>query len=80
MFPSTKFIVTRPEETLVTGSIVGSHIPTIGHPALAHDHYRIMSCVDSDMSLFNVCFTDVATCMGLAKVIEGPVESYADIG
>ncbi len=79
MFPSTRWVVTRPEETLATGSIVGSHIPTFGHPATAHDYYRIMSCVGSDMSQFNVCFTDVATCMGLAKVIEGPIESYADI-
>lgn len=79
MFPSTSWAVTRPEETLATGSIASSPIPTLSHAAMAQDYYRIMFCADTDMSQFNVCFTDVATCVGLARVIEGPIESYADI-
>ena len=50
MFPNFSYIETRPEETLATGSVASSIIPTQGHAALAHDHYRISAYVNSNMS------------------------------
>ncbi len=79
LYPQTHWAVTRPEETLATGSVASSPIPTIGHPAMAQDYYRTLYCADSDMHQFNICFTDVATCAGIAKVVEGPIEDFAEI-
>jgi hypothetical protein len=41
--------------------------------------YRIAALHDTDVSAFNICFTDVPTCAALGRVIEGPIQDFADI-
>jgi hypothetical protein len=78
-FPRFSYVVTRSEETLAEGSAASSHIETFGHPATAQDLYRIAALHDTDVSAFNICFTDVPTCAALGRVIEGPIQDFADI-
>ena len=60
-------------------AIPGPYIPTFGYPASACDMYRVAKVVVSGHEGWNSCYTDVATCMGLAKLVEGQITSWADV-
>lgn len=79
MYPSFNFYASRPEETIAEGSAASSVIPTLGHVAMAHDQYRILAYAGHDLGQFNICFTDVATCAALGRLIEGPIAEFADL-
>lgn len=74
-----QFAVTRPEETLATGSAASSYIPTFGHPATAFDMYRTAALLCDDPRRVNLCLTDIDTLTGFSRVVFGSVQSYSDI-
>jgi len=53
-----------------------AYIPTLGYPTSAADMYRVQSIVGTGHEGWNSCYTDVATCNALARVVDGdrPVE------
>jgi hypothetical protein len=58
---------------------VGPHIPTLGYPTSAADAYRIAGIVENGHKGWNSCYTDVATCAALARLVEGGLRSIDDI-
>jgi hypothetical protein len=58
---------------------VGPYIPTEGHPTSASDLYRVHGVHETGHKGWNSCLTDQATAAGLAKLIEGPLESTREI-
>lgn len=78
-YPSYSFVVSRPEETLTEDGVAISPIPTLGHVAMAHDHYRILGYAEHNTASFNVCFTDVSSCVALGQIVEGPIVGFETI-
>jgi hypothetical protein len=76
--------MTLPRETiwLVTRTghgIPGPYIPTLGNPAGASDLFRVAGIERTGHEGWNSCYTDVETCIGLARLVEGPVSGRQDI-
>ena len=69
------FAVTHHEE-MGPGSAL---IPTIGYATSAADMYRVGSIVGTGHEGWNSCYTDVATCNALARLVEGEVQSIDDL-
>jgi hypothetical protein len=67
--------------TAVSGPqrVPGPYVPTFGNAALAVDLHRVLGIRLTDHEGLNSCFTDAMTCQGLAKLIEGEVESFEDL-
>lgn len=61
------------------GGIPGPHIPSLGNPTSASDLFRVVGIHRTGHERVNSCYTDVATCQGLARLVEGPVESIEDL-
>ncbi len=58
---------------------VGSYIPTLGYPTSAADMYRVGAIEETGHEGWNSCYTDVHTCNSLARLIEGPIKTRADL-
>jgi hypothetical protein len=46
---------------------------------MAHDHYRILGYAEHNTASFNVCFTDVSSCVALGQIVEGPIVGFETI-
>jgi hypothetical protein len=57
----------------------GPYVPTFGNPTQAVDLHRVLAIRLTGHEGWNSCFTDARTCQGLAKLIEGEVESFEDL-
>jgi len=74
---TTYWAVTHSERDPQTG--LGALIPTKGNPTSASDMYRVLGYTQTGHEGWNSCFTDVNTCVSLARIIEGKVGSWDDI-
>jgi hypothetical protein len=71
---TTVYAVTRPNDPGPS-----PYIPTNGYPASASDLFRVAAVHTTGHEEWNSCFTDVNTCIALARVVEGEVSSMADL-
>lgn len=72
---TTIFAVTHREDV----GPVGPYIPSVGYPTSVSDMYRVAAIVETGHEGWNSCYTDVATCTSLARVVEGEVRSIEDL-
>jgi len=72
-------MLSRTTQWAVTHIEDKAYIPTKGHPTSASDMYRVVGHVETGHEGWNSCMTDIDTCLGLARVIEGEVTSWSDI-
>lgn len=77
MSRTTYWAVTHNEHDPASGA--SPYIPTVGNPTSASDMYRVVGYSKTGHENWNSCYTDVNTCISLAKLIEGEVSSWADI-
>jgi len=74
---TTYWAATHSERDPKTG--VDAYIPTKGNPTSASDLYRVVGYTKTGHEGWNSCYTDVHTCVSLAKLIEGEISSWKDI-
>ena len=55
------------------------YVPTLGYPTGALDLYRLVDFVQTGHEDVNACMTDIDSCVGLSRVIEGPIQSARDL-
>lgn len=56
-----------------------AYIPTQGNPTGANDMYSVFGYTETGHEGWNSCYTDVNTCISLAKLIEGEITTWSDI-
>ncbi|MGH8544513.1 MAG: hypothetical protein ACREX3_12975, partial [Gammaproteobacteria bacterium] len=72
---TTMFAVTRYEEA----GPVAAYIPTLGFATSASDMYRVERIVETGHAGWNSCYTDVATCSALARLVESEIRTIQDL-
>lgn len=59
--------------------VPGPYIPTMGNATSASDLFRVAALHQTGHEGWNSCYADVASCVGLARLIEGELHGYADL-
>jgi len=78
MHPHLQLIVTRQDEATARGGS-GPAIPTIAHAATVLDVYRTVAVREVVDRPASWCLTDLDAVSGLGRLIDGPIESAADL-
>ena len=74
--PSVSFYMSRADEP---SEFPGPHIPTFGHIACAIDVYRAVAVAEVRNHPESWCFTDTESAAALGRIVDGPIQSRADI-